>query len=115
MGIRKQRKIMNENRERGFDAEKTRYAKDYITHNLNPLTDSYVEKHDKSNDPYDYKIINVKNGRKRTVYKEIKSGDATLSPQEKQFQKDHPRSYKIERTGSKSFVNNLRKAKFITD
>lgn len=116
MGIRKQRKIMNENREGGFDSEKTRYAKDYIIHNLNPFSDSYVERHDNPNDPYDAKFITEKNGRKRTVYKEYKSGNATQSPQEKQFQEDHPRSYEIERTGSGSFVNDLRRAKrFLVD
>lgn len=100
---------MNENRERGMDAEKTRYYKDYITHNLNPFSNSYVEKHDKPNDHYDYKLITKNNGRKRTIHKEIKSGNAVQSPQEKEFQKNHPRSYELERTGSDSAINDARK------
>jgi len=67
MGIRKLRKIMNENRERGIDSENTRYYKDYIKYNLNPFSESHVERHEKSNDPYDAKKITETNGRKRII------------------------------------------------
>ncbi len=80
-------------------------------HNLNPFSDSYVERHDKRNDPYDYKKITETNGRKRTIYKEIKSGNAVQSPNEKEFEKNHSRSYEIERTGRDSILNDARKLK----
>jgi len=111
MVSRKRKRIGTENYENGRDAEKTRYLKDYITHSLNPFSDSHVEKHDKPNDPYDYKLITEKNGRKRTIYKEIKSGDAVQSTEEKEFQKNHPRSYEIERTGKDSAVRDARNLK----
>jgi len=111
MVSRKRKCIGTENYQNGKDAENTRYLKDLISHNLNPFSDSHVEKNDKPNDPYDHKVISKKNGRKRTIYKEIKSGNAVLSPQEKEFQKNHPRSYVIERTGKDSAVRDARNLK----
>ena len=111
MGIRKQRRVIKENREIGSDAENSQFYKDYIKHNLNPFSNSHVERHDKRNDPYDYKVITEKNGRISTRYKEIKSGNAVQSPQEKEFHKNHSRSYDLERTGRESILNDARKLK----
>jgi len=111
MVSRKRKRIGKENYQNGRDAENTRYLKDFITHDLNPFSDSHVEKHDKPNDPWDRKLITKKNGRKRTIFIETKSGDAVLSTQEKEFQKNHPRSYVIERTGKDSAIRDARNLK----
>ena len=108
MGIRKKRKIIKENREVGADAENTQYYKEYLMHNVNIFSKYHVERHEKPNDHYDYARINDQTGRRKFV--EVKSGNAKLSPQEKQFQSEHP-SYEINRTGKHSQMNDLRKLK----
>tara|TARA_B100001123_G_C14667299_1_gene772062 strand:- start:117 stop:521 length:405 start_codon:yes stop_codon:yes gene_type:complete len=108
MGIIKKRRTMNDNREMGLDAETSQFVKDFLIHNLNPLSNAYVISHDRPNDPYDYKMIEEENGRRYTTYIEIKSGNAQLSPQERKFQAEHPRSYKIIRVERESEYHQLK-------
>jgi hypothetical protein len=61
-----------------------------------------VERHQKCNDPYDFIVKFKKNGKVYTKYIEIKSGNATLSKREKEFQAAHPHSYKIVRCDADS-------------
>jgi hypothetical protein len=42
---------------------------------------------------------------------EVKTGNAKQSPQEKFFQSEHPKSYELNRTGTHSQMNDLRKLK----
>ncbi len=109
MGIRKKRKTIKENREIGADGENTQYYKEFAMHNLNPFSDNHVERHEKNNDPYDYVRVNERTGRRR--YVEVKTGNAKQSPQEKKFQSEHPKSYELNRTGTHSQMNDLRKLK----
>ena len=85
-----------ENKTRGLDIEQREYIKQYFYGNLlNFFSDSdcKVERHQRHNDPYDFIVKIKKNGKVYTKYIEIKSGNATLSKREKEFQAKHPRSY----------------------
>ena len=101
------RKILRENKERGLDAEKTQYVKEYIMHNLNPLSENYVERHERNNDPYDYERINEVTGKRRKV--DVKSGNAKLTPNEKKL--DAKEGLEVNRVGRDSFVNDAKKIK----
>ena len=101
------RKILRENKERGLDAEKTQYAKEYFMHNLNPLSENYVERHERNNDPYDYERINEVTGKRRKV--DVKSGNAKLTPNEKKL--DAKEGLEVNREGRDSFVNDAKKIK----
>ena len=107
MGIIKKRRIMNKNREDGKDSENTEYYKEYIKHNLNPFSDNVVSRHEKTNDPYDWKRKNVHTGR--TTYVENKLNNAKLSEREKEFKENHPRSYEVNHKEGGSFINDARK------
>ena len=101
------RKLPRENKERGLDAEKTQYVKEYIMHNLNPLSENYVERHERYNDPYDYERINELTGERQKV--DVKSGNAKLTPNEKKL--DAKEGLEVNRVGRDSFVNDVRKVK----
>ena len=101
------RKLPGENKERGLDAEKTQYVKEYIMHNLNPLSENYVERHERNNDPYDYERINEVTGKRQKV--DVKSGNAKLSANQKKL--DSEEGLEVNRVGRDSFVNDVRKVK----
>ena len=101
------RKLPGENKERGLDAEKTQYVKEYIMHNLNPLSENYVERHERYNDPYDYERINELTGERQKV--DVKSGNAKLSANQKKL--DSEEGLEVNRVGRDSFVNDVRKVK----
>ena len=90
-----------ENKKRGLDIEQREYIKKYFYGELSNIfsfdSDCKVERHQKHNDPYDIIVKIKKNGRVYTKYIEIKSGNATLSKREKEFQAKHPHSYIIQR------------------
>jgi hypothetical protein len=94
-----------ENKKRGLDIEQREYIKKYFYGNLLNFfydSDYKVERHQKHNDPYDFIIKFKKNGKVYKKYIEIKSGNATLSKREKEFQAKHPRSYIIQRFSADS-------------
>ena len=100
-----------ENKTRGLDIEQREYIKQYFYGNLlNFFSDSdcKVERHQKHNDPYDFIVKIKKNGKVYTKYIEIKSGNATLSKREKEFQAKHPRSYIIQRHSADSDFHKLK-------
>ena len=91
-----------ENKTRGLDIEQREYIKHHLKTSLNIFSNSWVEPHQRHNDPYDYILKIKQNGRVYTKYVEIKSGNALLSQREKEFKAEHPRSYIIVRCGSDS-------------
>jgi hypothetical protein len=100
-----------ENKTRGLDIEQREYIKQYFYGNLlNFFSDSdcKVERHQRHNDPYDFIVKIKKNGKVYTKYIEIKSGNATLSKREKEFQAKHPRSYIIQRHSADSDFHKLK-------
>ena len=90
-----------ENKKRGLDIEQREYIKHYLR-GIFVDSDYKVERHQKHNDPYDFIIKFKKNGKVYKKYIEIKSGNATLSKREKEFQAKHPRSYIIQRCSANS-------------
>ena len=101
-----------ENKARGIDIEDREFIKKYILGELcnffSPESECKVERHQKHNDPYDFIVKIKKNGRVYTKYIEIKSGNATLSKREKEFQAKHPRSYIIQRHSADSDFHKLK-------
>ncbi len=102
-----------ENKKRGLDIEQREYIKKYFYGELSNIfgysgAECKVERHQKHNDPYDFIVKIKKNGRVYTKYIEIKSGNATLSKREKEFQAKHPRSYIIERHSADSDFHKLK-------
>ena len=92
----------------GTHAENNQYWKD----KLDPRNES-VERHSRPNSPYDYKVVRKTGwgglyGKKKTTYVEVKSGNATQSKQEKDFQAQHPRSYELKRVDGENFRNDVR-------
>ncbi len=79
-------------REKGSVLETRKYLKKKI---LNPHLK--VERHEKLNDSYDYKYTPRFGKYKKTTHVEVKGTTATQSKLQKEFQKNHPRSYEVER------------------
>ena len=103
---------IKENKIRGLNIEQREYIKKYFYGELYNIfstdSDCKVERHQKHNDPYDFIVKIRKNGRVYTKYIEIKSGNATLSKREKEFQAKHPRSYIIQRHSADSDFHKLK-------
>ncbi len=91
-----------ENKKRGLDIEQREYIKHHLKTSLNFFSDSWIEPHQRNNDPYDYVLKIKQNGKVYTKYVEIKSGNASLSQREKEFKSEHPRSYIIIRCDADS-------------
>lgn len=92
-----------DNKRRGLDIEQREKIKAW----LRAIFDSdehlsWVKSHENHNDPYDFIICTQRGNRTYKRYIEVKSGNAQLTPREKEFQKKHPHSYEIIRCSSDS-------------
>ena len=92
-----------DNKRRGLDIEQWEFVKAWLKGQLGDIKETTtVKRHENHNDPYDFVIYEKKGNRTYKKYIEIKSGNAQLSPREKEFQKEHPRSYEIIRCSADS-------------
>ena len=91
-----------DNKRRGLDIEQREYFKAWLSQIFVDDRLGWVKSHENHNDPYDFIVYTLKGDRKYKKYIEIKSGNAQLSPREKEFQKEHPRSYEIIRCSADS-------------
>ena len=79
-------------KEKGLDLETRKYLEKKI---LNPHLK--VERHEKPSDSYDYKYKPRFGKYKKTTHVEVKGTTAKQTQPQKEFEKNHPRSYEVER------------------
>jgi len=102
---RKKQKMFEEIDNKGKDLENKNYVIDKITH-----PHYKIERHERADSPYDRKRTPRFGKYKKTDYIETKGTTAPLSKPQKQFQKEHPRSFKVERGETDSAYHNTMNA-----
>ena len=98
---------IDDNNKRGLMIESI-VKKYFQMQTLNPASNIVkVESHQRPNDPYDFIIYQKIDGRVYKKYVEVKTGKSPQTPLEKEFERNHPRSYMLKRFPSDDILYNL--------